>query len=249
VTPQREVEQELINSLQKMNLAQEAIIFGMARLAEHRDSETGYHLERIRNYSRKLAEALHERGMYPEIIDKNFIQTLYHTAPLHDIGKVGIPDYILLKSDTLTPEEFEIMKSHTLIGYNTLSSIFKQYGEMQFLEIGLELTSCHHERWDGKGYPRGLKGNEIPLSAQILTIADVYDALTSERSYKKAYQHTSALESMKKERGKHFSPEIFDIFLEIEREIDAIRQSFSEQFMDEVPDEIPPEIARILYKS
>jgi PAS domain S-box-containing protein len=249
ITNQRQVEQELIDSLKKMNLAQEAIIFGMARLAEHRDSETGYHLERIRNYCRKLAEALFERKMYPETIDEDFIQSLYHTAPLHDIGKVGIPDYILLKSDTLTPEEFEVMKSHTLIGYNTLSSIFKQYGEMQFLEIGLEVTSCHHERWDGKGYPRGLKGSEIPLSAQILSIVDVYDALTSERSYKKAYRHASALESMRKDRGKHFSPEIFDVFLEISGEIDSIRESFSEKFIEEIPDEIPPEIARILYKS
>jgi len=249
VTEQREVEQELITSLKKMNLAQEAIIFGMARLAEHRDSETGFHLERIRNYCKKLAEALYERKMYANKIDEEFIQTLYHTAPLHDIGKVGIPDYILLKSDTLTPEEFEVMKSHTLIGHKTLNSIFKQYGEMQFLEIGLEVTSCHHERWDGKGYPRGLKGSEIPLSAQILSIVDVYDALTSERTYKKAYRHTSALESMKKERGNHFSPEIFDVFLEISEEIDSIRKSFSEQCPEEIPDEIPPEIAKILYKS
>jgi PAS domain S-box-containing protein len=248
VTSQREVEKELINSLKKMNLAQEAIIFGMARLAEHRDSETGYHLEKIRNYCKKLAEALHKRKMYPETITKDFIQTLYHTAPLHDIGKVGIPDYILLKSETLTPEEFEVMKSHALIGHKTLSSIFKQYGEMQFLEIGLEVTSCHHERWDGKGYPRGLKGSDIPLSAQILSIVDVYDALTSERTYKKAYRHASALESMKKERGKHFSPEIFDVFLEIADEIDIIRGSFSELYPEEIPEEIPPEIAKILYK-
>jgi len=248
VTEQREVEQQLIGSLQKMNQAQEAIIFGMARLAEHRDTDTGYHLERIRSYCKRLAEELYERGMYEDTLDEDFIQMLYHTAPLHDIGKVGIPDYILQKSDTLTEEEFEIMKSHAAIGYNTLNSIFKQYGEMQFLKMGIEITFCHHEHWDGTGYPRGLKSDEIPLSAQILSIVDVYDALTTERTYKKAYRHTSAIETMKKDRGKHFSPGIFDVFLEISKEFDKIRESFSEPDENRIPSEIPSEIARILYK-
>jgi PAS domain S-box-containing protein len=246
VTNQRKVEQALISSLRQMNLAQEAIIFGMARLAEHRDSDTGLHLERIRNYCRCLAEALREREMYPDIINQDFVQMLYHTAPLHDIGKVGIPDYILLKSDTLTEQEFEIMKSHTLIGYNTLHSIFQLYGDMQFLKMGIEITYCHHERWDGNGYPRGLKENEIPLAAQILAIVDVYDALTTERTYKKAYQHASALENMKKERGKHFSPEIFDAFLEISPELDSVRESYSEKFENEIPLDLPPEITNLL---
>jgi PAS domain S-box-containing protein len=248
VSEQREVEQKLITSLRQMNLAQEAIIFGMARLAEHRDSDTGFHLERIRSYCKRLAEALQEREMYKDVLDADFVQMLYHTAPLHDIGKVGIPDYILLKSDTLTESEFEIMKSHALIGYNTLNSIFKQYGEMQFLKMGIEITYCHHEHWDGTGYPRGLKGDDIPLSAQILSIADVYDALTTERTYKKAFRHASAIESMKKERGKHFSPVIFDVFMEISEEIDKIRQILSEADENGIPAEIPSEIARILYK-
>jgi len=246
VTNQRKVEQALIGSLRQMNLAQEAIIFGMARLAEHRDSDTGFHLERIRNYCRCLADALRVREMHPEIINQDFVQMLYHTAPLHDIGKVGIPDYILLKSDTLTEQEFEIMKSHTLIGYNTLYSIFQLYGDMQFLKMGIETTYCHHERWDGTGYPRGLKENEIPLAAQILAIVDVYDALTTERSYKKAYQHAAALENMKKERGKHFSPEIFNVFLEIAPELDRIRESYSEKTENEIPLELPPEITNLL---
>lgn len=248
VSSQREVEQALISSLKKMNLAQEAIIFGMARLAEHRDNDTGYHLERIRSYCRRLAQELYDRKMYPDEIDEEFVQMLYHTAPLHDIGKVGIPDYILLKSDTLSESEFDTMKSHTLIGYNTLNSIFKEYGDMQFLKMGIEITYCHHEHWNGGGYPRGLKGDEIPLSAQILAIADVYDALTTERTYKKAYQHAVALETMKKQRGKHFSPKIFDVFLDILDDIDKIRQSFSEKGELDIPPEIPPEIARILYK-
>lgn len=228
VTPQRKVEQALISSLQQMNMAQEAIIFGLARLAEHRDHNTGYHLERIRSYCKALAERLSRKKKFRKIVTDDFIQMLYRTAPLHDIGKVGIPDYILLKKDKLTDPEFEIMKSHTVIGYQTLNSILQQYGDMQFLQMGIEITYCHHERWDGHGYPRGLKGMEIPLSAQILAIADVYDALTTERSYKEAFSHEESLEIMKKERGKHFSPEIFDVFLEITDVFAEIRNNFSE---------------------
>jgi PAS domain S-box-containing protein len=249
VTAQREVEQALIKSLKQMNLAQEAIIFGMARLAEHRDNDTGHHLERIRNYCKVLAIALKKKKLYEEVLDEDFIQMLYHTAPLHDIGKVGIPDYILLKSDTLTETEFEIMKSHTMIGHNTLNSIFNLYGDMPFLTMGIEITHCHHERWDGQGYPRGLKGDKIPLSAQILAIADVYDALTTERTYKKAYAHSSALETMKRDKGKHFSPKIFDVFLEISDQINKIRESFSDNSDISIQKNIQNEINEILQKS
>jgi PAS domain S-box-containing protein len=249
VTSQREVEQALISSLQQMNQAQEAIIFGMARLAEHRDNDTGFHLERIRNYCKLLAEALVEHEMYPDIIDSDFIQMLYRTAPLHDIGKVGIPDYILLKSDTLTEYEFDIMKSHTLIGFNTLNSILKIYGDLPFLQMGIEIAYCHHERWDGSGYPQGLKKDAIPLSAQILSIVDVYDALTTERTYKKAYAHSAALASIKKERGKHFSPKILDIFVEIADDINKIRESFTEMDDIIIPPQIQTEIKNILYKT
>ena len=231
-----------------MTLAQEAIIFGMARLAEHRDQNTGFHLERIRSYCKLLAQTLIDRKMYIEEVNEEFIEMIYRTAPLHDIGKVGIPDYILLKSDKLTDPEFEIMKSHTQIGYHTLNSIQKQYGDMHFLKMGIEITYCHHERWDGNGYPRGLKNGQIPLSAQILAIVDVYDALTTERSYKEAYTHEAAIEIMKEERGKHFSPKIFDIFLEISNEVDKIRKNLSEHYDSMVPPEIDMEINKILYK-
>ena len=226
VTSQRQVEQELIASLRKTNLAQEAIIFGLARLAEHRDNITGFHLERIRNYCKALAEALYQRNLYPDIVNKEFIQMIYRTAPLHDIGKVGIPDSILLKEDKLTEEEFEIIKAHTVIGYQTLNSIFQQYGEMPFLKMGIEVTYAHHEWWDGSGYPRGLKGNKIPLSAQILAIADVYDALTTERTYKIAFSHEESLRLMKARRGKQFNPKLFDVFLEISDQFDQIRRNF-----------------------
>lgn len=235
VTTQREVEQALITSLKQMNKAQEAIIFGLASMAEHRDRTTGYHLERIRSYSKILAEALLARQLFPDTITPEFIRILFRTAPLHDIGKVAIPDYILLKEGRLTEKEFDIMKTHAEIGYQILNSIRQQYGDMDILKMGSEIAYCHHERWDGSGYPRGLKGDEIPLSAQILAIADVYDALTTERSYKKAFSHDKTLQLMKDERGKHFSPVIFDVFWEISPEFDVIRKDFQEQVLSPKP--------------
>ena len=193
VTKLRRVENALIESLENTTLAQEAIIFGLAKLAEFRDRDTGFHLERIRGYSKILAEELSRLPKFRREINDKFIDTLYRTAPLHDIGKVGIPDQILLKRGKLTEEEYEIIKSHTTIGYQTLSSIRRQYGEMDFLNMGIDITYCHHERWDGNGYPRGLKNNEIPLSAKIVSIADVYDALTTDRVYKRAYSHEKSL--------------------------------------------------------
>ncbi|MFZ0391999.1 MAG: HD domain-containing phosphohydrolase, partial [Calditrichia bacterium] len=228
VTNQRQVEQAYIRSLRQMNRAQEAVIFGLARLAEHRDQDTGYHLERIRSYCKTLALKLREAGLYSSRIDDEFIQMLWRTAPLHDIGKVSIPDYILLKNEKLTDPEFEIMKSHTTVGYHIIHSISEQYGEMPFTKIGTEITHCHHEKWNGTGYPRKLKGDKIPLSARILAIADVYDALTSKRTYKDAFSHTRALEIMRKERGKHFCPDILDIFLEYENTFDEIRKRIIE---------------------
>lgn len=226
VTAQREVEKALIDSLRRTTQAQEAIIFGLARLAEYRDQDTGFHLERIRTYCKILAEKLSKHKDYSSIITDKFIDTIYHSAPLHDIGKVGIPDYILLKKAKLTEFEFEVMKTHALIGYETLESIRQQYGEMDFLNMGIEITYCHHERYDGKGYPRGISGAEIPLSAHIVAIADVYDALTSHRVYKKAFPHKKALKIMKEQRGKHFNPVLFDQFVEIADQFDAVRQSY-----------------------
>ncbi len=229
VTSIRSVEQALISSLQRTTKAQQAIIFGLARLAEYRDQDTGYHLERIRSYCRELGLAMMIHPAYSDTVDEKFIDLLYRTAPLHDIGKVGIPDNILMKKGRLTPGEFDIMKSHTLIGYHTLSSIKEQYGEMEFLNMGIEITHAHHERFDGRGYPRGLKKDEIPLSAQIVAVADVYDALTSRRIYKKAFSHEVSLNTMRLERGQHFDPQLFDLFLAVADRFDKIRQRFMGQ--------------------
>lgn len=226
VTRLRQVESALIQSLQRTTAAQEAVIFGLARLAEIRDKDTGFHLERIRNYSQVLAEALKKHPRFRDQVTPQFIELLYRTAPLHDIGKVGIPDSILLKRGRLTPREFEIMKSHTLIGYKTLHSIREQFGPMDFLDMGIEITYCHHERYDGKGYPRGLKGDAIPLSAQIVAVADVYDALTSRRVYKEPFPHEVSVNTMKLEQGQHFHPELFDVFLSVSDEFDRIRKEF-----------------------
>ncbi len=226
VTNLRQVEKALINSLENTTKAQEAIIFGLACLAEYRDKETGFHLERIRCYTKELAMALSHHAKYEDKVNEKFIDLLYRTAPLHDIGKVGIPDHILLKKGKLTREEYERMKEHAYIGYQTLDSIRQQYGEMDFLNMGIEITYCHHERYDGKGYPRGLKEDEIPLPAQILAIADVYDALTSKRVYKKAFSHEVSVNTMKLERGKHFDPDLFDVFLSIVDKFNEIRQDF-----------------------
>lgn len=227
VSKLRRVENALIDSLEHTTLAQEAIIFGLAKLAEFRDRDTGFHLERIRGYSKILAEELSRLPNFNKEVNDKFIDTLYRTAPLHDIGKVGIPDQILLKKGKLTPAEREIIKTHTTIGFETLSSIRKQYGDMDFLNMGMEITYCHHERWDGNGYPRGLKGTEIPLSAKIVAIADVYDALTTDRVYKRAFSHKDSLQIMSVDREKHFAPMLFDVFYSLEGQFDNIRKRYS----------------------
>lgn len=227
VTKLRGVENALIESLENTTMAQEAIIFGLAKLAEFRDKDTGYHLERIRGYCKLLAQELAKSPEYRDQITDKFINTLFRIAPLHDIGKVGIPDYILLKKGKLTKDEYEIIKTHTTIGYQTLSSIRHQYGDMDFLNMGIDITYCHHERWDGLGYPRGLKEEEIPLSATIVAIADVYDALTSDRVYKKAFTHEESLKIMKLERSRHFAPQVFDAFFAINHHFDSIRTKYS----------------------
>ncbi len=197
-------------------------IFALAKLAESRDPETGEHLDRIRRYSRLLAELLAEDSAYSDRIDDAFIKGIYQASPLHDIGKVGIPDAILLKPGRLTFEEFEIMKQHVVIGYETLCEAAAQGPSGGFLDMAAEVARHHHEKFDGTGYPDGLAGEEIPLSARIVAVADVFDALTSARVYKPAFDPGVAKALIEKESGGHFDPEIvkafrrgYDQFLEI----------------------------------
>ncbi len=213
--------------------SREMIIFALAKLAESRDPETGHHLERVQRYSRRLAETLAESYNGAELIDADFIRLVYQTSPLHDIGKVGIPDAILLKPGKLTSEEYEIMKSHASIGAETLDAALMNYPQARFLQVARDIAASHHERWDGKGYPQGLAGHHIPLSARIVALADVYDALTSRRVYKEAFTHEVARDIIVAERGTQFDPQVVDAFCRVEADFLAIRQQLS----DSIPGE------------
>lgn len=207
--------------------AQMATIYSLVKLSESRDDETGAHIERVAEFCKLLAENLRKRSKYQGYIDDNYVDKLSKASSLHDIGKVGIPDKILLKPGKLTPEEFEIMKSHTIRGVNTLLEVKKKYPDNMFLELGISITRYHHEKWDGTGYPDGLSGEEIPLSARIMMLVDVYDALRSKRVYKEAFSHGKSVDIIKEGKGKFFDPEIVDIFLEIEEQFKEIYEKYN----------------------
>jgi putative two-component system response regulator len=203
-------------------------IFVLAKLAESRDPETGEHLERVRNYCRVLAQHLQQTPRYRDFIDGEYIELLYHTSPLHDIGKVGIPDRVLLKPGPLTPEEFEIMKTHTTRGAQTLDAALAKYPGTRFLQMARDIALMHHEKFDGQGYPTGAAGEDIPLSARIMALADVYDALTSRRVYKEPFTHDRSKFMILEERGTHFDPTIVEAFLAREQDFIAIRDRYAE---------------------
>lgn len=207
--------EQMVNiKVKEISEAQIATIYALVKLAESRDDDTGTHIERTSKLCRLMAEQLSILPEYKEIITEDYIENIYKASPLHDIGKVGIPDSILLKPGKLTFEEFEIMKTHTTIGYKTLSEVKRKYKNNAFINTGMEIAKYHHEKWDGTGYPIGLSGNEIPVSARIMAIVDVYDALRSKRVYKEAFSHEKACEIINEGRGKHFDPVLVDVFLE-----------------------------------
>lgn len=197
------------------------VMMKMAQLAEKRDPETGSHIERMRFYSLALAEEMRNFDNYKDIIDDNFVKAVFEASPLHDIGKVAIPDSILLKPCGLTKEEFEVMKQHTTIGGNILEG-------PPFLKIGKEIALWHHERYNGNGYPHGLSGNGIPLCARITALSDVYDAFTSRRVYKEEYSHEKAFTYIKEEAGKHFDPDIVKAFLNRADEFIEIKKNHTD---------------------
>lgn len=196
-----------------------AVIFGLAKLAESRDNDTGEHLERIRIYVTILAKEL---ALSRSDFDERFIHDIGLASSLHDIGKVGIPDSILLKPGRLTREERGIMELHTLIGGECLDAIQARLGDNEFMSIARQIAYYHHEKWDGTGYPHSLKGTEIPLVARIVSVADVYDALTSKRPYKQAMSHAQSRNIIVEGSGKHFDPEIVQAFLKHEHEFEAV---------------------------
>jgi putative two-component system response regulator len=196
--------------------SKETVIFALAKLAESRDKSTGGHLDRVRHYSRVLAETLQQMADAPAELDDLLIEHIFLTSSLHDIGKVGIPDYILLKPDRLDDGEFEIMKSHTRIGFETLSEALHKTPGADYLKVAAEIAGYHHEKFDGTGYPEGLRGYDIPISCRIFTLCDVYDTLVSHRPYKINYSHDRARSIIVDGAGSHFDPMVVDAFLACE---------------------------------
>lgn len=208
--------------VREISEAQLATIFALAKLAECRDEDTGAHLERVQEYCRLLAEQLRDGSPYAAQISTEFVECIQHAAPLHDIGKVAIPDSILLKSGRLTPAEFEVMKTHTIIGAENMQSVYNRYSGNTFIGMGIEIALYHHERWDGTGYPDGISGRNIPLSARIVALADYYDALHSDRCYRKGFGHDQVKAMIIEGDGTHFDPVIVKAFLDLEDEFKRI---------------------------
>ena len=224
ITVTKEMEKQVLESSQLIDSSRQVAIFGLARLAECRDDGTGSHLLRIREYTRILALELAQNPDLQDLVTEAYIEDLCLSSVLHDIGKVGIPDAILLKPEKLSEEEYNLMKRHCEYGSSALSSAEKDSESLSFLRMGQEITRFHHERWDGTGYPHGLAGAAIPLSARIVTLADVYDALTSSRSYKAAYNHQQARQVIVEESGRRFDPTVVNAFLRREQEFKAARR-------------------------
>ena len=223
-TEKKKMEMDLLESYRKVHEARTATILGLAKLAEYRDEGTGTHLERIREYARILTVQLAMNPKFRGHIDQQYIDDIYQSSILHDIGKVGTPDALLLKPGELTEEEFEIIKRHTLMGGNALKAIESQIEGKSFLAMGREIAYNHHEKWDGSGYPRGLKGDAIPLSARIIALADVYDALTTKRFYKEAYSHDKSRDMIFALKGKHFDPDMVNAFTAVAEKFNQVRK-------------------------
>ncbi len=198
-------------------------------LAKARDGETGNHILRTQHYVKLLAQRLRSSGIYLDQISEEYINALFNSAPLHDIGKIGIPDSILLKKGPLTEEEWTIMKNHSLIGESVMDSAKMDIGAgSKIVEIAIKIAGGHHEKWDGSGYPRGLSGQDIPLEARIMALADMYDALVSERPYKKAWTHEKALAEIITKRGNHFDPAVVDAFIAEQEAFREVASNFKD---------------------
>jgi putative two-component system response regulator len=223
------LEQEVARRTREVMAVQDVTILAMTSLAETRDSDTGNHIRRTQHYVRALAQHLKNHERFAAHLSDVAIDVLFKSAPLHDIGKVGIPDRILLKPGQLTPDEFEIMKTHTTLGRDAIEHAEQTLGtRVDFLRVAKEIAMSHQEKWDGTGYPEGLAGDDIPLPARLMAVADVYDALISERVYKPAMPHDRAVAVIFQGRGAHFDPDMVDAFIEIQSEFQSIAQRYSD---------------------
>ncbi len=205
-----------------------ALIVSLASLSESRDNETGAHIFRTQEYSRILAVELRKTLKYSMVITDSFVENMHDCSPLHDIGKVGIADHILLKPGKLTAEEFEIMKSHCIIGKKTLETGISMLGKNAFFDFASDIIYTHHEKFDGSGYPEGLVGENIPLNGRIMALSDVYDALTSKRAYKEAWSHDRARDLIVDQSGRHFDPDVVQAFLNAQDDFISTKSKFKE---------------------
>lgn len=227
------LEREITQRTAEVTAIQDVTILVMASLAETRDADTGNHIRRTQNYVAALAWHLQAHPRFVHYLSEPNIATLFKSAPLHDIGKVGIPDRILLKPGRLTAEEFEIMKTHTTLGFDAIEQAEQALGiSVGFLNCAKEIALSHQEKWDGSGYPQGLAGEDIPISARLMALADVYDALISRRVYKEPMTHGEAVDIIVAGRGKHFDPDIVDAFMEIKESFREIAERYADDDTD-----------------
>jgi len=227
------LELEVAKRTREVMAIQDVTILAMASLAETRDTETGNHIRRTQFYVKALAEKLRDHPRFAWFLTEANINMLFKSAPLHDLGKVGIPDRILLKPGRFEPHEFEIMKTHTTLGYDAIVHAEKSLGfDVDFLSFAKTIALSHQEKWDGSGYPQGLAGDDIPIAARLMAVADVYDALISRRVYKEGMSHEKAVQIMIEGRGTHFDADMFDAFIEIQEEFRTIAQRFVDSNVD-----------------
>ncbi len=227
------LETEVSKRTREVEAIQDVTILAMASLAETRDSDTGNHIRRTQFYVKALAEKLQNHPRFSHYLTAHNIAMLYRSAPLHDIGKVGIPDRILLKPGRFEPEEFEIMKRHSALGRDAIEHAERSLGtNVEFLSMAKEIALSHHEKWDGSGYPEGLAEDDIPISARLMAVADVYDSLISRRIYKDGMSHEKATDIILEGKGAHFDPDIVDAFVAIQEEFQAIALRYADSNSD-----------------
>ncbi|MGM0501954.1 MAG: HD domain-containing phosphohydrolase [Bacillota bacterium] len=224
------LEQKIKERTKKLEETQEVAIESLAALAETRDNETGQHIMRTKKYVKLLAEFLQDHPRFRDYLTTERIEWVYKTAPLHDIGKVGVPDKILYKEGKLTAEEFEVIKKHPTYGEEAIENAENNLGNNSFLTVAQEIVATHHEKWDGSGYPKGLQGEEIPIGGRLMAIADVYDALVNKRVYKPAFSHQRAVEIITEGDGRtspqHFDPAVLNAFISLQDKFEKIAQTF-----------------------